>query len=180
MDSKSTAILKYQNIWYWQHSFDNHGTFPCWYNFAFTGVIGYTVTSWQHLYPRALSLWSKMKRGQDIRLSIDLCSYVAEKPCGCLYKLTCYNAKFHSLFKCKLYLWINFIYHSKVLEWKFLWLFSILITKIKKRSLNVKFFLENFLHTLDMCLLCFWLVIQTATRCSTVLLITWLIGSCTS
>ena len=45
---------------------------------------------------------SKMKRGQDIRLSI--CSYVAEKPCGCLYKLTCCNAKFHSLFKCKLYL----------------------------------------------------------------------------
>ena len=45
---------------------------------------------------------SKMKRGQDIQLSI--CSYVAEKPCGCLYKLTCCNAKFHSLFKCKLYL----------------------------------------------------------------------------
>ena len=57
---------------------------------------------------------AKMKRGQDIQLSI--CSYVAEKPCGCLYKLTCCNAKFHSLFKCKLYLWINFIYHSKVLE----------------------------------------------------------------
>ena len=57
---------------------------------------------------------AKMKRGQDIRLSI--CSYVAEKPCGCLYQLTCCNAKFHSLFKCKLYLWINFIYHSKVLE----------------------------------------------------------------
>ena len=47
-------------------------------------------------------LCSKMKRGQDIRLSI--CSYVAEKPCGCLYKLTCCNAKFHLLFKCKLYL----------------------------------------------------------------------------
>ena len=45
---------------------------------------------------------SKMKRGQHIQLSI--CSYVAEKPCGCLYKLTCCNAKFHSLFKCKLYL----------------------------------------------------------------------------
>ena len=45
---------------------------------------------------------SKMKRGQDIQLSI--CSYVAEKPCGCLYKLTCCNAKFHSLFKYKLYL----------------------------------------------------------------------------
>ena len=45
---------------------------------------------------------AKMKRGQDIQLSI--CSYVAEKPCGCLYKLTCCNAKFHSLFKCKLYL----------------------------------------------------------------------------
>ena len=44
----------------------------------------------------------KMKRGQDIQLSI--CSYVAEKPCGCLYKLTCCNTKFHSLFKCKLYL----------------------------------------------------------------------------
>ena len=44
----------------------------------------------------------KMKRGQDIRLPI--CSYVAEKPCGCLYKLTCCNAKFHSPFKCKLYL----------------------------------------------------------------------------
>ena len=59
-------------------------------------------------------LLSKMKRGQDSQLSI--CSYVAEKPCGCLYKLTCCNAKFQSLFKCKLYLWINFIYHSKVLE----------------------------------------------------------------
>ena len=44
----------------------------------------------------------KMKRGQDKQLSI--CSYVAEKPCGCLYKLTCCNTKFHSLFKCKLYL----------------------------------------------------------------------------
>ena len=45
---------------------------------------------------------SKMERGQDKQLSI--CSYVAEKPCGCLYKLTYCNAKFHSLFKCKLYL----------------------------------------------------------------------------
>ena len=44
---------------------------------------------------------AKMKRGQDKQLPI--CSYVAEKPCGCLYKLTCCNAKFHSLFKPKLY-----------------------------------------------------------------------------
>ena len=56
--------------------------------------------------------------------------------------------------------------------------FSTLITKKKKiRSLNILKFLENFLHTLDLCLLCLWLVIQTATRCSTILLIKWLIGS---
>ena len=51
------------------------------------------------------------------------CLYVPmwqKKPGGCLYKLTCCNTKSHLFFKYKLYLWINFIYHSKALEWNFL------------------------------------------------------------
>ena len=39
-----------------------------------------------------------LKRGQNVQLFI--CSYVAEKPGDCLYKLTCCNTKFHALFKC--------------------------------------------------------------------------------
>ena len=66
-------------------------------NSYFLSCVGYFRT----VYSKK-NVISKMKRGQDIRLPI--CSYVAEKPCGCLYKLTCCNAKFHSLFKCKLYL----------------------------------------------------------------------------
>ena len=45
---------------------------------------------------------TKTKRGQDVWLFI--CSYVAEKSGGCLYKLTSCNVKFHSLLKCKVYL----------------------------------------------------------------------------
>ena len=40
--------------------------------------------------------------------------------------------------------------------------------------------LANFLHTFNMYLLCLWLIIPIATRCSTVLLITWFIRSWTS
>ena len=63
---------------------------------------------------------------QDQRLKgdkISCCLYVPmwkKKPGGCLYKLTCCNKKSDLLFKYKLYLWINFIYHSKALEWNFL------------------------------------------------------------
>ena len=39
---------------------------------------------------------------KDVRLCI--CTYVAEKPGGCVYKLTPDDAKFHSLFKSYLYL----------------------------------------------------------------------------
>ena len=56
-----------------------------------------------------------------------VCSYVAEKPGGCLYKITPDNAKFHSLFKSYLYLQINLIYHA--LQWNFLLLFCSFITK---------------------------------------------------
>ena len=51
------------------------------------------------------------------------CLYVPmwqKKLGGCLYKLTCCNTKSHLLFKYKLYLWINFIYHSKALDLNFL------------------------------------------------------------
>ena len=44
----------------------------------------------------------KTNRGQDAQLFI--CSCVAEKPGGCLYKLAPDNAKFHLLFKSYLYL----------------------------------------------------------------------------
>ena len=95
-------LYSYFPMIYWT----NPPTHPCLFFFLLRFAVVFS--------PFCTSVGSKMKRGQDIQLSI--CSYVAEKPCGCLYKLTCSNAKFHSLFKCKLYLWINFIYHSKVLE----------------------------------------------------------------
>ena len=80
-----------------------------------------------------------MKRGQDIRLSI--CSYVAEKPCGCLYKTNMLQCKIPFTFSS-----VNYIYKSISFTIQKPWnktsydYFSTLITKIKKRSLNVKFF----------------------------------------
>ena len=112
----------------------------------------------KHLWK--LMPYTKTYRGQDVRLFI--CSYVAEKPGGCLYKITPDNSKFHSLFKSYLYLQINLIYHA--LQWNFLLLFCSFITKKVGKQIDQY---SN-------------LVVPTTTRWGTDLLITWLIGSWTS
>ena len=53
------------------------------------------------------------------------------------------------------------------------------LPKSEKINLSLKNS-ANFLHAFSMYVPCLWLVINAATRCSTVLLITWLIGSWTS
>ena len=69
----------------------------------------------------------------DFRLSI--CSYVAEKPCGCLY----------NMLQCIYFSSLNYISKSISFTIQKSWNktsydYFHLITKIKKRSLNVKFF----------------------------------------